>query len=184
MILNRHLTAWTFEQVIKLKCFCFFFSRTENPVFLCCKSGASSLKLKLWWYNGNESSMGLRQSCIADGICFQKITANSSWNKTKFHSVFVCCLYVFRKVCGIVKLVTALSLFLTGLGFNPMKIGLSLLLSFQLTFLLLWFRNSFLRDFHQKGEIFCYNLFMWDGGKGRITCRLSCLGHTVWGIMN
>lgn len=37
-------------------------SETESLVFLCCKSGASSLKLKLCWYNVNikKSDVGPR----------------------------------------------------------------------------------------------------------------------------
>lgn len=39
-----------------------FSSETESIVFLCCKSGASFLKLKLCWYNVNvkKSSTGPR----------------------------------------------------------------------------------------------------------------------------
>lgn len=62
----------------------FFFnssSETESPVFLCCKSGASFLKLKLCWYNVNikKSSMGPRESCIANGIHLQNMTLKSEF---------------------------------------------------------------------------------------------------------
>lgn len=56
-------------------------SKSESLVFLCCKSGASSLMLKLCWYNVNtkKSSMGPRESCTANDIHLIKVTLKSEF---------------------------------------------------------------------------------------------------------